>query len=221
MNASGIIDYYTYYLKNIYTLSQYYEMKFISASKLIIPDTEWVFNSWKSIPDPILNESNVINIAESIIKNGTYWICVVDSRNNVLEGRHRVTALQSTEDTCNYPLLCIIIDDWDNRFNIKLDEPRPYFNPISFIMDYTPAESLPNMSELELTDNPKIAKLYSNDYGQWLGEIILYANRLNRYIYLHTKYSKQQFVGSLYLNDPKIFSLLSYNIRHKYNGKFQ
>jgi hypothetical protein len=221
MDADGIINYYNYYLRNVYILSHYYEIRFISASKLIIPNPEWVSNNWKSIPDPVLNESNVIHISKSIIENGTYWICVVDSNNNVLEGRHRVTALQSSKDTCDYVLPCVVIDDWDNRFDIKLDEPRMYFNPISFMIDYTPAESLPNMADLELADNPKIVKLYSNNYGHWLSEIILYANRLNRYIYLYTKYSNQQFVGALYLNDPKIFSLLNYNIRYKYTGKFQ
>lgn len=222
MLAADIIEYYKYYLKNICILTKYYEVKFIRASDLIIPDPGWVESSWKIAADPVLNDATLNSIANSIIEHGTYWILVVDKDNNVLEGRHRVTSLQQDINTCDYELPCIIINDWDNRFNITLDTDRMYYNPISFIMDYTGIYDLPDLKCLQIADNPKIAKLYTNDYGKWLTEIILYANRLNRYIYQYTKQSGEEFFGAKYLNNAGIFKQMREDhIRHKYMGCFE
>lgn len=123
---------------------------------------------WNLSNDPFANKynENKIDLAKSILKNGTYFPCLVFKENNkyyIKEGKHRITALKMAQQQnlvpSNFSLFCIIVP----KFLI-------YYQPYSF--DYYLIKSPPlyviNIPEIRYGKRFFTERKYKNDVAHHL-----------------------------------------------------
>jgi hypothetical protein len=198
-----INEYYRAYISNIILLNQVFPLEFIEASECKFP--EQVLTQDNSVyQDLCLHDNTLDDMAQDILRYGTYWLTVVDPEDNsVIEGTHRIAAMQMHSPYVPKKFACLHINPETLDYNF--DEPKFYYMPISIIFDRWIEETIPDVNKLLNYENKRIARIYVDNAAEWVLQIIGLGIYLNRYIQDYQRISGLKFHGSQYLNDESLF----------------
>lgn len=201
--------YQSFYLENVRLISRDYDMRFIHPSEIKCVDG---LMNWED-KNPFLKdlEDDKLELGYDVLRRGTYFTFMIDEDYNVIEGRHRLWALQNIDVPIDKKFLCIISND--KRFDSpellesapKFDTPRFIYMQLARLYELKTVDEILNMKIEPLLDNPKIVKVYTDNRCLLLDYYVQYCIGMLRPMWLLEKNYDVKLKPSKIINDEDYF----------------